>query len=787
MSESPRDFQRTRFLLTSLVIIAIFILTLVFLVAAYPLVLAPEPTAVPTITPTRRPSFTPTATVPTATITQTPTITRTPRPTLTPTITPSPTRTSTPAPTLTMTGPPTLTPARPLPGNERYQLSDWTPENASAIIERMEYYPNTLTSRERGEDNAAYYAAFEYAVIALQEALLRFPGAPQANAWRWDLAYNLARKGDPTAGQSYADLIVKGLNQSQVEFGNLTAWFKSQEPRLDLDVVELQPLSGYISASLLVVRGPGSAFIWLLQTSSAYQAQVLVSQFDFVWSPEMYAILSDLTGEQNNVEELVIYTETPEKDLRMLAPDVFSLSQVPAERLGFQPSHAEFEIGTGFRNYWAVTKNTSGGNDLLFRVDVFPACPLTIERQYHWNGNKFLLARQGFQIEPSPISLYFCKQVIEQAHNLWGAEITAELRKAILPDWPPAQDDKGNPLPADALDEWRFRLGIEYALSGDFQKATSTLAEVAESPVVPASLWVEPAKTFLQNYQQPSDLYRACSSVPHCNPDDAINQLLNMLPVNQYPNVINLLWKAGASLRISGYFDFDLDGQSERWFLVRPRPLEKLTFWIVAAGPDKVHAFPIIKLDNNTPTLTYYDDEQIPPIVWIDGEIAITLERDQDTRQPFIRTVPVRFEFPNRFKIGLTAAEKSLWKGEDPTQVVKDLLELERNPGLLCKGDWSCDPYYYLLGLSSELAGDERAAIDAYLRIWWDYSISPYTTIVRLKLLGGGVLPSDTPTPTQTGSPISTETPTVTGTPPTSTPTPTETLTPTETPVTPYP
>jgi hypothetical protein len=131
--------------------------------------------------------------------------------------------------------------------------------------------------------------------------------------------------------------------------------------------------------------------------------------------------------------------------------------------------------------------------------------------------------------------------------------------------------------------------------------------------------------------------------------------------------------------------------------------------------------------------------------------------------------------------------------------VKKELLKLEKYPGLLCKGDWSCDPYYYLLGLSSELAGDENGAIDAYLRIWWDYSISPYTTIARLKMLGEAALPSQTPTSTQTGSPIATGTPTVTGTPPTSTltptgtntpdpnTTPTETPTPTVTPATPYP
>ena len=781
MSDTPPELQRTRFLLTSLVIIAIFILTLVFLVAAYPDVLAPEPTRLPTITPTRRPTFTPTATVPTATITPTPTITRTPRPTLTPTITPSPTHTSTPEPTLTMTGPPTLTPARPLLGSENYSLGAWTPQNASAIIERMEYYPNTLTSKERGADNAAYFAAYKFAVVALQEALVRFPDASEADAWRWDLAYNLARVGDPHTGQSYADLIVEGLNQSQVDFNDLSNWFKSKEPRLDLDIVALTPLSGYISANLLVLHGPGSTFIWLYQTSSAYSAEVLTSQFDFVRSPEMYAILSNLTGEQNRDEELVIYTVTPDTDLHMIAPDVFSLAQIPAQRLDFQPSQAEFEIGTDFRNYWAVTKTDSGGNDLLFKATIFQACPLTIERQYHWDGKRFILVRQSYQIEPSTDSLFYCKQVVEHAHNVWGPQVSADLMVAVLPDWPPAQDDHGNPLPADARDEWRYRLGIEYALSGDFTGATGVLNEVVQSPIVGDSRWVEPAKTFLQNYQKPEDLYRACSSVAECNPDDAIGQILNALPADQFPNAIDVLWKAGASLRVSGYFDFDGDQQSERWFMVRPRPLERLTFWIVAAGPEQLYAFPIIKLDNASPTLTIFDEHQVPPIVWIDGEIAITLDRDQDTRQPFIHTASVSYQFPNRFELGLLAAEQALWDGEDPALVRQTLLNLETNPGLLCAPYYTCDTYYYFLGLANELAGNNLDAIEAYLQVWWDNSLSPYTTIVRLRLTGGAVLPSTTPTPTESATPGPSETPTVTGTPPTETPTPTETSPPTET------
>jgi hypothetical protein len=122
------------------------------------------------------------------------------------------------------------------------------------------------------------------------------------------------------------------------------------------------------------------------------------------------------------------------------------------------------------------------------------------------------------------------------------------------------------------------------------------------------------------------------------------------------------------------------------------------------------------------------------------------------------------------------------------------LLDLESYPGLICRNTWSCDPFYYFLGLSSELAGDERTAVEAYHRLWLDYSTSPYTTMARLKLFGEAYhtptpTPTITPTGTGTAQPTSafSPTPTITGTPPTATPTGSPTPTVSGTPPTPTP
>jgi hypothetical protein len=153
-----------------------------------------------------------------------------------------------------------------------------------------------------------------------------------------------------------------------------------------------------------------------------------------------------------------------------------------------------------------------------------------------------------------------------------------------------------------------------------------------------------------------------------------------------------------------------------------------------------------------------------------------------DTQEPYLLDVPLRKEYPSRFFVPLGDLERRLLSGESPEQIQEELLDLQEFPGLLCEPTWTCDSYYYLLGLASELAGDTDEALDNYLALWLNYSKSPFTTMARLKLEGTQPIPTATlsPTPTLPVTPSPTLpaslTPTVTGTPPTATPTVTGTL-----------
>ena len=785
MSTPPQETQQTQFLLTSLVLVGLFILGLALLLAAYPSVFAPSPTETPTVTLTLRPTLTPS---PSPTLTLTPTPSRTPRATFTPSLTPTPTLTVTPSPTPSPTGPPTLTPARPVIGAV-YSLNPWGPDDAQRVIDLFDYFPNTLSAQARGKDNAAYYQAYQYAAFAQREALLRFPNAPQAPAWRWGLGYNLARTGDPQAGQVYGELITQALNRGETDINTLSAWLTANDPRLILGLIQLDPPSGYTSSHLLEVReivGRGSAFLWLLGTPGAFQFNVLDSHYDFVHHTEATSIVTDL--DSDGQDELMIYRSVPTGTFTLPAPLVFNLAKLPARQLPFNPSDQAYNIGMDFTNNWIVRRNLQGQNDLVFSSPVFPACPVTIERTYRWDGQAFGFVDAAYSAQPpGPDTLAFCRLAVEHAARFWGPQAAATVVEAILPVWPPEKMEDGTPFPPDARDEMRFRLGIYRALAGDTNGAVQVLNEIIASPTIPTSRWVAQAKAFLSAYASQADLYRACVGVELCDPASALQSLINGLPADAYPGAMQAIWDAGAATVASGYFDFDKDGEKERWFTVRHRPQEKLQFWVLTRYTGGVAALPLGVIDSNSPKVSYYDEEATPPVVQIDGNVGLVMRRDPGTLKPSIEPVDISLQFPNRYLAALRLAEDALFAGVDPVTVREQLIAMQVDPGLKCKYTWSCDPYYYLLGLASEQAGDEQAAIDAYTQLWWDYSRSPYTTMARLKLAGLSVVPSGTPVPTATRTVPASSTPTITGTPPTRTPTLTPTVTNTAITVTPRP
>ncbi|MCK4897995.1 MAG: hypothetical protein KAS38_04430, partial [Anaerolineales bacterium] len=759
MADSPESTARIRYLLTSLVVILIFILALLVLLAAYPVVLAPSPAITPTITPI--PTNTHTATL-ILTITPTPEPTRTSRPTFTPTITLIPSHTPTPSLTPTYSGPPTLTPASAVRGKD-YSLEEWSPELADYMVMLMDDYPNTLSEDKRGENDEGYYVAFYYATIAQKEALLRYPDVPQAVFWRWGLAYNLAQVGDPQAGEAYAEIITLNLNEGDVDFKELETWFEFQEDRLTLEITELKPVPGYISSNLIEVKGGGSAFLLLLETNSGFQSYVLRSNFDFVNDPQFGSFAEDLTG--NGIEEVVIYPIKPLEKHTLNPPLVYSLSQIPPLELDFNQATTNFEVGMEFTSQWSAESEAQGQTLLSFETNLFPPCIVALSRTYFWNDLLFDLTDTQFQVQPDPDTLTYCNFMVDHAANTWGPEAAIQIMEPILPDWPPEVDENGDPYPLDAHDEWRYRLGVYHALLGHYEEATNYFNEIITDPITPDSQWIAPAEDFLATYKKPDDVYKACLNAEFCDPRHALSYLVENIPLDDYSDALTYLGLAGVKTRASGDFDFDGDGLDETWLTIRHHELQKLEFWILSPYPEGIEPIFVSVVESSRPTLIYIGEDSDPPIVLLDGTIVFSIHRVPGSSQPYLVNPDLPDTYPNRFEDGLHDATTALFSGVDPAIVKIDLIILESNPGLLCEPYWSCDPYYYMLGLASELSGDEKVSVDSYVFLWWNYPRSPFTIMARLKLEGATLPPFPTPTYTVTPTVTSTLTPTRTSTP----------------------
>lgn len=789
------DANRLRLLVINLILIGLCIVGLLLALVFYPKIMASAPGPTSTITLTQRPTFTPSLTLtpgPSATAS------RTPAPSLTSTVT----LTFTPSPTVSSTLPPpglpTLTPARAAIQPDYYYLGTWTPEDADRLARLVHGYPDTLPSAGRGPGNSAYYLAFRYPIFAWREALLRFPKASQVESWRWGLAYDLAQYGDPESGRLYAELIASGLNADESEIENLYDWFIRKEPRLGLFMTALkEPPDGYFTSYVIELRSDGgSAFIWLLHAPGGYESYPLYTHFDFAHQLKANWVVADLNRDLEDGEEIAIYFTNPVDSYWVDPPQVFNLSAVPRILLPFYPDQDIYNLGIEYTNHWILRPNSSGQNELVFQATVFPACPVQVERAYAWNGRAFQMSGEAFTMQPAGSDPEHCQAIVKHASTTWGAAATIALLEPYLT----AANTSGiTPFAAEdpnTQDEWKYRLAIEYALVGDRSRAQKLFNQVSTEPQLPTSSWIVPAQEFLGAYQSELDVYRACVISTQCDAAEAIGYLVSQTPQEQ--DALIFLRERGLNPSASGYYDFDGDGESERWFTTRYRPRQASELWILARTASGWSAVQVDTVEGVPPEMENLDEAYIAdeglnlqPATFLEGRIAFTLRREPGTQQPYLLRVPLRKEYPSKFFIPLQTLEQALLLGNDPNDIHDQLRYLEDYPGLLCQPTWSCDAYYYLLGLAAELSDDERAAVTAYHRLWADYSRSPFTVMARLKLLGSGPVvtaaPTSTPTVPTTSAVTSAPTATATITPttqgPTSTtgPTPTSSLTPTPT------
>jgi hypothetical protein len=512
----------------------------------------------------------------------------------------------------------------------------------------------------------------------------------------------------------------------------------------------------------------------------------LINDINYDQPHENSYLYDDLTGDA--LPDMVIYRSTSPGTTQQIIPHIFDLSVEPPVEIPIQ-DHIPIDFGLEPRAESEVMSSTAEGKQLQVTNILLPACPTYVTQQLTWDGTIFMLSPLQYELVPVSGLEAYCEIIIDTASSAWGPEAAITVTLPLLEIWPPETDRKGNPYPPDAYDELRYRLGVLYTLAGQQSEAYRYLTEIINTPIVPESSWVSLAQEFLNVYQTPEDLYIVCQQTQYCNLRDALRTMASTSGMDETAQVLTYLENNGVAVRSSGFFDFDLDGQDERWMILQPSPESKLEFWILSKMLNGVQAV-FVQIFEGTESFPYYHEPAGEiPVVQLEPHKGFIFTRLMDTLEAYIEWVDVEYARPTIILDGYNQALNDLMDGADPKVIQDTLLELLNSPRF--KGDCIafniCDQFHYTLGLVYNLNGEEGNAIDQYLWVWRNYGQSPYTTLARLKL-DYFPLPTYTKTPIPSSTPYQTRTstatiPTSTRTiTPTGTVTPTFTLTPTVTP-----
>ncbi len=705
----------------------------------------------------------------TATMTRTATLTSsatlTPTPSKTPTATPRPTSTQTLTLTPTNTPPFTLTPASIDTSPEYFYLADWSPEIANSTIQLLEYLPNTLSEVERGVNNQIYYESFIAPATSQGDALLHFLDVPDL-PWRFGRAYNLGLAGDPTAADEYGIILESALNQQVTDIDNLSIWFYSNQPNLELNLLDLQPTPDGDRNFLIEIYGPGGIYLWLVERADGVHIYPLTNQMSYPKPNISHPVVGDLTGD--GVQEIIIWNSAATGSDTFTHAQIFDVSGNEPQIISFEPWD-DFYLGIESTVNWSVGREGTELHKLVFTADVFPPCPGTVRRIYQVQADKLILASTDFSVVPplNPQLLGYCQILVDHAANFWGPAAAIPIMETLLPFWPPPVFADGSKPPFDAVDEWRYRLGIYHILAGQIVIGVDYLDELIANPSIPLSRWVEPARAFMEKYQRPEDIYTACVGAQFCNPRLALIAALELLPAGSLNNPVASLQSLGVVVRSSQAYDFDADGLMERWFIVQHTPELKLEYWILTENNTNATAVYVDGVDANIIPLTQFETENGPPVVWLGNQKSFRFHRNPTNGQPYLKSQPLIYFYDRVTEMKTADAARILFYGGDPADAFDLLQGLINNRQATCITDPEiCARFYTIRAIAAEMIGDPSTAARSFVEVWIQAPKSFLTTFARQKLIRDPLAPTITPTasrtPTITNTPTITRTPTIT-------------------------
>ena len=144
------------------------------------------------------------------------------------------------------------------------------------------------------------------------------------------------------------------------------------------------------------------------------------------------------------------------------------------------------------------------------------------------------------------------------------------------------------------------------------------------------SRWVSPANEFLRGLRLPASLYRACVNSDYCDNRIALQNWISTLSPEEAVDALYYLSSGGVSIRYTNIFDFEDDGQPERWLTFRHTYIDRLEFWILSVTQDGAQLLFVDTVDTNQPNLTRYTNLDGKTFVWIGSQQSFRLIRYPD-------------------------------------------------------------------------------------------------------------------------------------------------------------
>jgi tetratricopeptide (TPR) repeat protein len=331
----------------------------------------------------------------------------------------------------------------------------------------------------------------------------------------------------------------------------------------------------------------------------------------------------------------------------------------------------------------------------------------------------------------------FCKFVIDAAKEPGEINVAVKTIGNSNPSKPDVQED-----------QVMYRLGEYHARLGDIEKARDFFTKTIV--IQPTSnkfdpQWSRAAQIFLDNYKIKADYYAVCSRVPQCDMHEALQQLITEIKPDSFLVAADLLKKSGVSIKSNGFINFDGTSTIEQWLVVVQYPNRpQHEFWVLVQDTAKLYGLFVENISTNKPELKEFQGSNNYGLRTTQGESLFSLERISFSGRPYILTHNIiQNNDPNMendylrtflFDTPLDNISNQFLNGADPKQVKEMLASLNQSKTYNCKTSNRCDEVYYLLGLASELAGDEQGAVDSYLQLWKEYPDSLYTVMARSKL-----------------------------------------------------